>query len=111
MPLQDFHGRWREIETSGDSKFWSSMGVGWLKRFLLMKLKRDFEIEVKNEKEYIYIEKRLKSREEVTLGVQHFRTNLLGRGKAMVNQKNDTLMFSYEILESNNSTFTREIQR
>ena len=86
MSLKNFHGRWREVDSKNDEQFYKKMGVGSIGRLLMTKIiKRDMEILVKDEKVYEYIEGSIfRSREEVTLGVEHFRNTIMGKIRSAV---------------------------
>ena len=111
MSLENFSGRWIEVESKNDSAFYSEMGLGAIKKFIFMKFaKRDLEIIVKNEKVYEYIEQKFRHREEVTLGVEHFRTTVMGKVKALANLEQNVLVIKLEIVETNNSMFGIKLQ-
>ena len=105
MPLQDFNGKWKEIESKNDSDFMKQMGMGKTKRRIAKRIKLYIEISVKNEKEYVYIHKLFGRKDEVTLGVEQIRASEMGKGKATVNLEGNALVANYEVIETNDKRF------
>ena len=112
MSLKKFHGRWKEVGSKNDVQFYEQMGLGRIGMFLMTKVvKRDMEILVKDEKAYEYIEGSIfRSREEVTLGVEHFRSTIMGKIKSVVNVEGNAMVMKLEVVETNNSFFGIKLQ-
>ena len=111
MSLKDFQGRWKEVESKNDSEFYKQMELGWIKTFLMTKVfKRDFEIDVKSENVYEYRESKFGHRDEVTLGVENFRTTMMGKLKALANLEENILLIKIEVVESKNGIFGIKLQ-
>lgn len=105
MVLQDFNGKWKEIESSNDSEFMKQIGMGKTKRRIAKRIKLYIEINVKNENEYVYVHKLFGRKDEVTLGVEDVRVSEMGQGKALVNLEDNALVANYTVITTSDKKF------
>merc|ERR1712071_317557 len=109
--LHSLAGKWKQIDSKGDSDVLKAVGIGKTKRRIIKRIKQRFEIQVKSDTEYTFIHKLFNRRDDVTLGTPIIRDTELGKGSVLVKFTDGQLVAVYEVIEPGSSTFGPKLNK